>query len=135
MQLLVELSRERSRMSATRSYMNAERTLSVWLRTALSAMIFGLAIDRFGLYFRGLSHHPATLFGQPSTLSTLTGSALVAFSVVMSLSAGLRFIIFARHYGREFPYPAYHTGWLPFSYALMIAGFGIVVAIMMWDIG
>ncbi|HEX5340185.1 MAG TPA: DUF202 domain-containing protein, partial [Gammaproteobacteria bacterium] len=52
MQKLIELSAERSEMSAERSYMNAERTLSVWLRTALSLMIFGIAIDRFGLMLR-----------------------------------------------------------------------------------
>jgi hypothetical protein len=36
-------------MSAERSYMNAERTLAVWVRTALALMIFGIAVDRFGL--------------------------------------------------------------------------------------
>src|SRR5699024_3474979 len=87
---LLKQSDLRTDMSATRSYHNAERTLSVWIRTALSAMIFGLAIDRFGLMLRGVSEHPQTLFGHPSTPTTITGAFLVLFSVIMSLSAGLR---------------------------------------------
>ncbi len=48
-----EYSLERSEMSEVRSYQNAERTLSVWVRTALALMICGLAIDRFGLMVDG----------------------------------------------------------------------------------
>lgn len=49
MKKLIALSQQRTQMSAMRNYMNAERTLSVWVRTALAAMIFGIAIDRLGL--------------------------------------------------------------------------------------
>ena len=38
---LTSLSEERSEMSEVRSYYNAERTLAVWVRTALTLMILG----------------------------------------------------------------------------------------------
>lgn len=135
MQKLVELSEKRTQMAAGRSYMNAERTLSVWVRTALSSMIFGIAIDRLGLMFRGLSEHPHSIFGQPSTSSTITGGVLVLFSVLMSLSAGIRFIFFTRVYKKEFPTPAHHKVWLPVTYAFMVVFFGIVLTVLMWIIG
>lgn len=122
-------------LSAGRSYMNTERTLAVWLRTALSSMIFGIAIDRLGLFLQGLSHHPDTLLGQPSTPSTLIGSALVVFAVAMALSAGYRFIAYARLYRHEFPFPAYHDAWLPAVYAAMVALFGAALLALTWGLG
>ncbi|HEX6612832.1 MAG TPA: DUF202 domain-containing protein, partial [Rhodanobacteraceae bacterium] len=78
-----EQSAERSEQSAERSYMNAERTLSVWTRTALSLMIFGIAVDRFGLLLR---HEPWPHAGSPmlpNPLSTVGGAILVALGVFM----------------------------------------------------
>lgn len=46
-----ELATSRTALAATRTYLSAERTLSVWIRTSLAAMVFGIAIDRFGLMF------------------------------------------------------------------------------------
>ena len=135
MQQLVELSERRTQMAAARTYMNAERTLSVWVRTALSAMIFGIAIDRLGLMTRGLAAHPPTLFGHPSTPTTLIGTALVLFSILMSLSAGLRFMAFSRAYKKTFTLPAHHKTGLPLTYALMVVLFGIALTLLMWWIG
>lgn len=135
MQKLVELSEKRTQMSAGRTYMNAERTLSVWIRTALSAMIFGIAIDRLGLMLRGVSGYPHSPLGPPGATSTITGSVLVIFSVLMSLSAGIRFIAFSRQYKKEFIIPAHHKIWLPVTYAFMVVFFGTVLAILMWMTG
>ncbi len=135
MKTLVALSEKRTKMSAMRTYMNAERTLSVWVRTALSSMIFGIAIDRLGLMLHDISTHPQGLFGHPSTPTTLAGAALVLFSIVMSLTAGIRFIAFASHYRKEFELPYHHKGWLPVTYAFMIVFFGLALIILMWWIG
>lgn len=135
MQQLVILSEKRTKMSAMRTYMNAERTLSVWIRTALASMIFGIAIDRLGLMLRGLSTHPKTIFGHPSTPTTLTGAALVLFSIMMALSAGLRFLAFTNRYKKEFVFPFYHKAWLPLTYAFMIVLFGTALIILMGWIG
>jgi putative membrane protein len=133
MQTLVELSKEQTRLSAGRSYMNAERTLSVWIRTALASMIFGIAIDRLGLMFRGLSAQANPIFRRPDTASTITGIVLVAFSMLMALSSGWRFMAFANSYKKEYPLPAHHKAWLPVVYACMVIIFGAaLLALMLW---
>jgi len=138
METLVELAREqtalavkRTEMSARRSYMNAERTLSVWVRTALSAMIFGIAIDRLGLMYRGALPH---LFHR-STPSTVMGVLLVAFAMFMALSAGLRFAGFIRAYKKEHALPKHHKAALPVAYTLLTVAFGAALLFLMLWLG
>lgn len=123
------LSAERSEQSAERSYMNAERTLSVWTRTALSLMIFGLAVDRFGLLLR---HEHWVHIGDrflPNPLSTLGGVLLVAFGVLMVLTCGFRYLSYALDWGRAHAWPKRHAPWLAFSFAMLAAAFGIALLV------
>lgn len=123
-------SAERSEMSAERSYMNAERTLSVWTRTALSLMVFGIAVDRFGLLLR---HEPWPHPGSPmlpSPLSTLGGVILIALGVLMSLSTGVRYLVYARAWLREHSAP-HHGPYLAFTFAVLVALFGIALLIVL----
>jgi uncharacterized membrane protein YidH (DUF202 family) len=127
---------ERSEMSEVRSYQNAERTLSVWVRTALSLMICGLAIDRFGLIFDGSQGAAAQLAPARGLLldrvSDWTSVALVLLGVVMAVATGLRFLAFALAWRRRHQPPAHHGPYLAPFFALMVALFGIVLlAIMM----
>lgn len=131
-QAMLSLSKERTQMAATRSYMNAERTLSVWVRTSLAAMIFGIATDRLGLMTKGLSSHPSTFFKHLNTPTTIIGAALVIFSVIMALSACLRFIAYTKQYKKEYTPPAHHRTWLPVTYAFMVVFFGIALIVLMW---
>jgi uncharacterized membrane protein YidH (DUF202 family) len=128
MQQLVELAKVRTRQSAERSYMNAERTLSVWVRTSLAAMIFGIAIDRLGLMAKSntrfIFHH--------NTPSMVTGAGLVAFAMLMALSAAIRFILYARAYRKEYAFPARHNGSLPTIYSFMIVVFGALLLSLMF---
>lgn len=129
-----ELSQKRSQMSAMRSYMNAERTLSVWVRTALASMIFGIAIERLGLMLYQMPDHIIRgHLSHPDIPSKVTGIVLVVFSMLMSLSSGIRFMAFARSYKKEFPLPAYHKTWLPAAYAFMVVFFGAaLLVVMLW---
>ncbi|HLR37765.1 MAG TPA: DUF202 domain-containing protein [Chitinophagaceae bacterium] len=133
-QELLALSKQRTNYSAFRTYLNAERTLSVWVRTSLSIMVFGIAIDRFGLIIRGLSYHPNSLLGHPSTPTSIMGLGVVIFSVIMAFFSGLRFITFSRRYKKEFPLPRKHRIWLPPTYAFMIVLFGSILALFLWGI-
>jgi uncharacterized membrane protein YidH (DUF202 family) len=122
---------ERSEMSETRSYHNAERTLSVWVRTALAVMICGLAIDRFELLLGESSRLAAHgfLFDQVSGWVSI---ALVLFGVIMAMTTGLRFLAYARAWRQRHELPAYHGPYLGTFFALMVALFGIILlAIMM----
>lgn len=134
MKKLIELSQKRTQMSAMRSYMNAERTLSVWVRTALASMIFGIAIDRLGLMLYQIPEHIVRgHLLHPDIPSKATGIVLVVFSMLMALSSGIRFIAFTRSYKKEFPLPAYHKTWLLTVYALMVVFFGMaLLVVMLW---
>ena len=127
----ITIMRQLIELSAERSYMNAERTLSVWVRTALGLIICGLAVDRFGLFVVELPVGS----GQPSyhsnAVSNWVGVALVAAGVVVALMTGLRFYAYAAAYLREHRPPYYHTPILGPFFATMVGVFGLVVLIVM----
>lgn len=131
--LQVQIASKLVELSLQRSYMNTERTLAVWTRTALSLMIFGIAVDRFGLLLRHPPWHVADLgLLLPNPLSTIGGVILVAMGVVILLAAGFRFLAYGIGWYRENPLKvAYHTPWLAFSFAMLMAAFGIALLVVL----
>jgi uncharacterized membrane protein YidH (DUF202 family) len=123
-------SMQRSEMSEVRSYQNAERTLSVWVRTALALMICGLAIDRFGLILGGKPPEAAHAL-LLDRVSEWTSIALVLLGVVMVVTTGLRFLAYARAWQRQHELPAYHGPYLGPFFAMMVALFGIMLLVIM----
>ncbi len=124
----LEIMRELVELSSERSYMNAERTLAVWTRTALSLMIFGIAVDRFGLLLRHLPWRGAT--GDPllpHPLSTLGGVLMVALGVVIVVATAIRYLAYAIAWRRTHRQPAFHGPYLAFTFAVMVAMFGIAI--------
>lgn len=127
-----KMSADRSEMSAQRTYMNTERTLSVWIRTALAAMIFGIAIDRLGLIFKGISDSTFHFLFIQGTPAAITGAILVIFSMLMAVSATGRFMRFAWDFKKEHAFPMHHKPLLPVVYALMIVVFsGVLLTLML----
>lgn len=129
----VAAARELVELSLQRSYMNTERTLAVWTRTALSLMIFGITVDRFGLL---LAHppwrvaHGATLL--PNPLSTLGGIVLVAMGVLMILATGFRFLAYGLKWHRtNHRHVWYHSPWLPFTFAMAMAAIGVALLVVL----
>lgn len=131
MQKLVELSLQRTALSAERSYMNAERTLSVWIRTALSLMIFGVAIDRFGLMLREVSLPASRSISQSDAFSMWSGLALVALGVFIVLATGVRFLMYAAVYRHRHEWPIHHGPYLALTFALLVTIFGIALLIIL----
>lgn len=129
------MSADRSEMSETRSYQNAERTLSVWVRTALSLMIFGIAIDRFGLLLHKVpgTASSALLRGNQTleAVSNWVGAALVVLGIFMAVSTALRFMAYARTWRRQHTLPAHHGPYLATFFAMMTAAFGVLLLVMM----
>lgn len=124
-----EMSADRSRMSAERSYLAAERTLSVWVRTALALMVFGIAIDRFGLL---LLQAPDSHGGvATSSVSVWTGAALVAFAVLMVVLTGARFRSYAAVYRRTHEIPSHHGPFLAPAFAGMVGLFGLGLLVLL----
>jgi uncharacterized membrane protein YidH (DUF202 family) len=129
-------SEQRSEMSEFRSFLNGERTLSVWVRTALAEMIAGLAIDRFGLLFHGApgvgEGEAASLHGGLlDTASAWTSMGLVVLGIVTVLATGIRFWRYARDWRSRHTLPPYHGPYLAPVLALMTAVFGGVLLVIM----
>jgi uncharacterized membrane protein YidH (DUF202 family) len=131
MKKLVKLSQIRTTQSAQRSYQNAERTLSVWVRTAISAMIFGIAIDRLGLMAYEIPKDAGAHFAPSDVPFMLIGVALTAYSIVMALAFGIRFLIYARDYKKQYPIPDFHNEWPPVISAFLVAVFGAALLLFM----
>ncbi|MGH8398024.1 MAG: YidH family protein [Gammaproteobacteria bacterium] len=117
-------------LSAERTYMNTERTLSVWIRTALGLMIFGIAIDRFGLLLHGLPWLPHAHLHR-LTVSTWGGAVLVALGVLMALAMDVRFLAYSAIYRRSYEWPVKHGPYLAATFASLVAVFGIILLIVM----
>jgi len=131
--LQVQVARQLVELSLQRSYMNTERTLAVWTRSALSLMIFGIAVDRFGLLMRHPPWHVEDTHQLlPNSLSTLGGVVLVALGVLILLAAGFRFLAYGRAWYRANPLKvAYHTPWLAFTFTMLMALFGIALLVVL----
>jgi putative membrane protein len=127
-----KMSAERSEMSAERSYQNAERTLSVWIRTAMALMIFGIAVDRFGLLLRRMPANAVRIDLYSNDLSHWGGSALVALGILMALTTGARFLAYAIAYRRKHRPPKYHGPYIGPFFALMVAIFGMGLLVIMF---
>lgn len=125
------MAADRSEMSAERSYMAAERTLSVWVRTALSLMVFGIAIDRFGLLLRKAPLPGTDQRLDPEAVSVWGGAGLVAFGVVMVLTTGVRFWLYVIQYRRHHQPPDRHGPFLAPVFAFLVAIFGIGLLMLM----
>jgi uncharacterized membrane protein YidH (DUF202 family) len=128
------MSAERSEMSEVRSYHNAERTLSVWVRTALASMVLGIAMDRFGL----LVGHPPAADGANAalldSLSTWAGAGLVALGIAIVAATGLRFFAYAQLWRRRHTPPPYHGPFLGPFFALLVAAFGVLLLVVIFAV-
>ncbi len=113
-------------------FLAAERTLSAWIRTALSLMALGFVIDRFGLILHRMPSEVGTSSLYPRMLSTWGGSLLVGMGVLMALAAGIRYLHFAMAYRRQRSTvlgPSLHVGAL-FSLGLALFGMALIVLLV-----
>lgn len=135
MKKLVELAQIRTQQSAERNYHNAERTLSVWIRTALAIMIFGIATDRLGLMLYEIPQHLGSRLASPDKPSMIIGVALVLFSMIMALASGVRFLAYVREFKKQYAAPVFHNEWPPAIAAFMAAIFGAALLVFMIWVG
>lgn len=112
-------------------YLAAERTLSAWIRTALSLMALGFVIDRFGLILHRLPNGDGHMPLHPRMLSTWGGSALIGMGVVMALAAGVRYLRFALNYHRNGSTSVGHgmMAGAIFAVILGLFGLGLIIAL------
>lgn len=126
---LVELAAQRTEMGAQITYMNAEMTLSVWVRIALGLMILGIAVDRFELFLRRIPSMGGRL--NPNTLSMWVGVALVSLGIFIALATRARFRAYEADYRRNYPVPVRYGPFLGPFYALCVVIFGVALLVLM----
>ncbi|MGH8279387.1 MAG: YidH family protein [Gammaproteobacteria bacterium] len=128
--LLQSLHNQLIEQSFERCYQNAERTLSVWIRTALALMIFGIAIDRFGLFLREQSAANVGGLSHPDRISMWVGAILIALGVLMAVAMGVRFLVYASVYRRKHLWPVAHGPYLATSFDFIVAAFGVALMVV-----
>jgi putative membrane protein len=110
-------------------YLAAERTLTSWVRTALSLMALGFVIDRFDLILKTLHTGAATTHASAGLLSTWAGSLIIGLGAAMALMAGVRYLRFAIAFHREGRTGVRHGIYVGAVFAMVLAvlGAGLVV--------
>jgi putative membrane protein len=114
-------------------YFAAERTLMSWVRTALGLMALGFVIDRFGLILGKIT--PLVAEHNPRALSFWAGDLMVVAGAVMALVAALRYWRFARNYHHNRSTRPGHGIMLSIVFAMIVALFGLVVAVFLLAVG
>jgi len=112
-------------------YLAAERTLTAWIRTALSLMALGFVIDRFGLILHSLPQSvvPSPLLAR--ALSTWAGSILIGGGALLSLHASVRFVRFDRAYHRDASTRVGGGIAGGAAYGLLLAAFGAALIVLL----
>ena len=116
-------------------YLAAERTLTSWIRTALSLMALGFVIDRFKLVLDlmpGASTHPQTYAQGPWAWS---GSVLIGMGVAMALGAGVRYLRFEIAYDHQSSTRVGHGITIGAAFAILLAVFGVALIVVLTAIG
>lgn len=123
--------RELVELQAEDVYHNVDRTLATWTRTALSLIVFGIVVDRYGLLLtRDHPAHVGTLLAM-NPESSIGGMFLVALGVFIALSAAIRHQAYRRVWLREYGHPGFHGPWLAFVFAATAAVAGLVLLIVL----
>lgn len=112
-------------------YLAAERTLTSWIRTALSLMALGFVIDRFGLILHMMPGSASHSQIYPRMLSTWGGSILIGMGVVMALAAAIRYARFAWAFHREGVTGVRHGIYVGSAFAALLAVFGTALIVLL----
>lgn len=112
-------------------YLAAERTLTSWVRTALSLMALGFVIDRFGLILNLMPDGSANPQAYRGMLSSQAGSILIGMGAAMALAAGVRYMRFAIAYHRRQSTRVRHGIVIGACFSLLLGLFGIALIVLL----
>ncbi|HEX7348202.1 MAG TPA: DUF202 domain-containing protein [Rhodanobacteraceae bacterium] len=114
-------------------YMNVDRTLATWTRTALSLIVLGVLVDRYGLLVTAPRLHPGTPLA-PDPLYSVGGVVLVALGTLIALTTALRHQAYHRHWNRTFAEFGHFGPWLSsiFAAGTGLAGVALVVILLLF---
>ena len=123
--------RELVELQAEVVYHNVDRTLATWTRTALSLIVFGTVVDRYGLLLaRDHPAHVGTLLAM-NPESSIGGLFLIALGVFIAASTAIRHQAYRHVWLREYGHQGFHGPWLAFTFAAMTVIAGIALLILL----
>ena len=111
-------------------YMNVDRTLATWTRTALSLVILGVLVDRYGVLLVAPRVHPGTLLA-PAPLYSVGGFVLVLLGSLIALACAIRHQAYRRRWNRVFAEFGAFGPWLAFAFAASVVVAGIALMILL----
>jgi putative membrane protein len=112
-------------------YLAAERTLTSWIRTALSLMALGFVIDRFGLVLQLLPAASRQAQIHPRATWAWSGSILIGIGAAIALGAGVRYLRFAIAYHRERITRVRHGIVIGAVFAMLLGLFGVALIVLL----
>jgi uncharacterized membrane protein YidH (DUF202 family) len=129
---VLETFRQMAALQARVCYMNVDRTLATWTRTALTLIVFGTVVDRYGLLLlRPAFAHLGTRLA-PNPVSSAGGIFLVATGVFIVVAAAIRHQAYKGSWLREHGHDASFGPWLAFPFAVMVAALGVIVLALLF---
>jgi len=128
---VLDTFRQMATLQARVCYMNVDRTLATWTRTALALIVFGTIVDRYGLLLlRDHLPHVGTRLA-PNPVSSTGGISLVAIGVIIAVTAAIRHQRYTATWNRTFGRDETFGPWLAFPFALGVAVLGIATLVLL----
>lgn len=123
----LETFRQMAALQARVCYMNVDRTLATWTRTALTLIVFGTVVDRYGLLLLQPHLEHAGTYLAPNPVSSIGGLFLVGTGTFIVVAAAIRHQAYMASWHGEYGRDETFGPWLAFPFAVMVATLGIVV--------
>lgn len=112
-------------------YLAAERTLTSWVRTALSLMALGFVVDRFGLILDLLPDAPANSAAYSRMLSVWAGSAFIGLGVAIAFGAAVRYLRFEIAFQREGSTGIRHGILVGVAFSFLLGSIGLALIVLL----
>lgn len=129
---VLDTFRQMATLQARVCYMNVDRTLATWTRTALTLIVFGTVVDRYGLLLlRPAFAHLGTRFA-PNPVSSAGGIFLVAVGVFIVVATAIRHQAYKAAWLRQHGRDESFGPWLAFPFAVMVAVLGVIVLALLF---
>ncbi|HEX7370201.1 MAG TPA: DUF202 domain-containing protein [Rhodanobacteraceae bacterium] len=128
---VTETFQQMAALQARVCYMNVDRTLATWTRTALSLIVFGTVVNRYGILLtRAHLTHVGTPLA-PNPVSSIGGLILIAMGVFIVAAAAIRHqgyrVLWLRKYGHDKNFGP----WLAFPFAVMVMLLGVAMLLLL----
>jgi uncharacterized membrane protein YidH (DUF202 family) len=111
-------------------YMNVDRTLATWTRTALSLIVLGVLVDRYGVLVNAPRAHPGTPLA-PDPLYSVGGIALIVLGTLMALACTIRHQAYHHRWNRVFAEFGAFGPWLARTFAMGVVIAGVVLSVLL----